>query len=164
MGASAKKYVCPPIGASRGGGHNLNPKFKTFGFLYTLKVNIKSNYLTSNTLSLLQTKLEEKKQLINFFMFSTLQFQIMGGVGALPPSPLYTPLRIKSRFLHRKFGHSDLTLPFYFREEKNIEILFISRCNVQSMKCPFNLIMIVKCSFTATSHFWIDIFMKSLHL
>ena len=40
-----------------GGRPNMNGKFKTFGFLDTLKVHIQSNYLTSTTLSLLQTKL-----------------------------------------------------------------------------------------------------------
>ena len=44
---------------SGGGGQNLNCKFKTFGFLDTLKVHIQSNYLTSTTLSLLQTELAE---------------------------------------------------------------------------------------------------------
>jgi len=90
VGASAKKYVCPPIGASRGGGHNLNPKFKTFGFLYTLKVNIQSNYLTSNTLSPRQTKLEEKKQLINFFyvLHSSISDYGWGG-GTAPFPPVY---------------------------------------------------------------------------
>ena len=48
---------------SRGGGanfQNLNRKFKTFGFLDTLNVHIQSNYLTSTTISLLQTKIAEK--------------------------------------------------------------------------------------------------------
>ena len=53
-----------------GGRKNLNRKFKTFGFLDTLKVNIQYNYLTSTTLSLLQTKLAEKTA--NYF-FHVLQ-------------------------------------------------------------------------------------------
>ena len=65
----AKKKFAPPPGAPRGGGQTLNCKFKTFGFLDTLKVHIQSNYLASTTLSRLQTKLAEKKQTI-FFMSS----------------------------------------------------------------------------------------------
>ena len=74
---------------------NLNCKFKTFGILDTLKVHIQSNYPTSSTLSLLQTKLAEKKNY--FFMFFTLQFQILNcdrftglwGHCPLAPPPLY---------------------------------------------------------------------------
>ena len=63
----------PPLELlGEGGGQNLNCKLKTFGFLVTLKVHIQSNYLAGTTLSLLQTKLAEKK-----LMFFTLQFQIL---------------------------------------------------------------------------------------
>ena len=37
--------------AQGGGGQNLNRKFKTLGFLDTLKVHIQSNYLTDTTFS-----------------------------------------------------------------------------------------------------------------
>ena len=53
----AKKWFTP---IERGG--NLNCKLKTFGFMDTLKVHIQSNYLTSTTLSLIQTKLAEKPE------------------------------------------------------------------------------------------------------
>ena len=49
---------------------NLNCKFETCGFLDNLKVHIQSNYLTSTTLSLLQTKLAEKTA--NKFLCSSL--------------------------------------------------------------------------------------------
>jgi len=44
----------------RGGGQNLNCKFKTFGFLDTFK-GTHTNYLANTTLSLLQTKLAKKQ-------------------------------------------------------------------------------------------------------
>ena len=50
----------PPRSSYRGGGKNLNCKFKTFGLLDTLKVHIQTNYLTRTNFSLLQTKLAEK--------------------------------------------------------------------------------------------------------
>ena len=59
------------------GGGDLNCKFKTFGFFDTLKVHIQSNHIASATLSLLQTKLTEKNSKLIFFMFFTLQFQIL---------------------------------------------------------------------------------------
>ena len=43
----AQNYFLPSPGARRGG--DLNCKFKTFGFLDTLKVHIQSNYITSTT-------------------------------------------------------------------------------------------------------------------
>ena len=64
----------PPLGAFP--GEKFYCKFKTFDFLDTLKGHIQSNYHANNTLSLLQTKLGEKKQQTNFFMLFTLQFQI----------------------------------------------------------------------------------------
>ena len=54
-----------------GGGQNMNRKFKTFGTLDPLKVHIQFNYLTSTTLSILQTKLANF-----FFILFTLKFQI----------------------------------------------------------------------------------------
>ena len=68
-------FLPPPLRDPRG-GPNLNCKLKTFGFLDTLKVYIQSNYLSSTTLSLLPTKLAEKKQQTYCFMFFTLHFQI----------------------------------------------------------------------------------------
>ena len=54
---------------SKGGrGQNLNCKFKTFGFLDTLNVHIQSNYLTSTTLSLIQTKLAGKNCKLIFYV------------------------------------------------------------------------------------------------
>ena len=79
---------------SRGGGQNLNCKFKTFGFLDTLKVHIQSNYLANTTLSLLQTKLAGKNSELIFFPlhFSVLDLKSVidlssRGVG-VPPLPL----------------------------------------------------------------------------
>jgi len=63
------QHFPPPLEAPRGG--DLNCKFKTFGFLDNLKLRIKSNYLASNTLSLLQTKLAEKNSK-QIFLFSSL--------------------------------------------------------------------------------------------
>ena len=50
----AKQFLCPSTRSSYGGGgwQNLNCKFKTFGFLDTLKVYIQYNYLTSKLLYL----------------------------------------------------------------------------------------------------------------
>ena len=57
-------------------GQNLNCKFKTFGFLDTLKIHLQSNYLTSTTLSLLQTKLAEKESKLIFLCSSLFSFRI----------------------------------------------------------------------------------------
>ena len=64
-----------PLRAPRGGGQNLKRKFKTVGFLDTLKVHIQSNYLTSTTSSPNQTKLAEKNSKLIFLILFTLQFQ-----------------------------------------------------------------------------------------
>ena len=61
---------CPPPRSSKGGAH-LNCKFIIFGFLDTLKVHIQSNYLTSPTMSLLQTKPPGKKTTNYFFSCSS---------------------------------------------------------------------------------------------
>ena len=53
-----------PGRASRGGGHNLNRKFKTFGFLDTLKVHI--DYTV-------QLPSERKQQIC---VFNTLHFSV----------------------------------------------------------------------------------------
>ena len=74
-----------------GGGANMNCKFKTFGFLDTVKVRIiQSNYLTNNTLSLLQTKLAEKNSELILLQSSVsdLKGQIEGGTAPCPP-PVY---------------------------------------------------------------------------
>ena len=69
-------FFAPPPRSSKGGAH-LNCKFIIFGFLDTWKVHIQSNYLTSPTMSLLQTKPPGKKTTnYFFFMFFTLQLQI----------------------------------------------------------------------------------------
>ena len=50
-----------------GRGQNLNNKFKTFDFLDTLKVHIRSNYLASIRSIYTSNKTIRKKQYINFF-------------------------------------------------------------------------------------------------
>ena len=65
---SEKKIFCPPLGAPRGGGKiwTVNSKYLASWILgisirYLKLVHIQSNHLESTTLSLLQTKLAEKK-------------------------------------------------------------------------------------------------------
>ena len=79
----AKIFCAPPtLRASRGWGQNLNHKFKTFGFLDSLKVN-HTLYTIHHTLysqiniqgllsSLHQTKLAEKKPANFYFQYSSL--------------------------------------------------------------------------------------------
>ena len=56
-GGSPRAYTEINLGGGKicvkrkGGGQNLNRKFKTLGFLDTLKVHIQSNYLTDTTFS-----------------------------------------------------------------------------------------------------------------
>ena len=72
--------LSPPSELLGGEGQNLYLKFKTFGLLDTLKVHIQSNYYMPITLQALISplnKISRKKQQINFFMFFTLQFQIL---------------------------------------------------------------------------------------
>ena len=59
--AKRKKCFLPPRPPPRSswGGQNANCKFKTFGLLNTLKVQIQSSY-TLQVLLYLQTKLAEK--------------------------------------------------------------------------------------------------------
>ena len=57
--AKRKKCFLPPPLEAPGGGQNANCKFKTFGLLNTLKVQIQSSY-TLQVLLYLQTKLAEK--------------------------------------------------------------------------------------------------------
>ena len=67
----------PPLGAFP--GEKFYCKFKTFDFLDTLKGHIQSNYHANNTLSLLQTKLGEKKQQTNFLCSSLFSFRFEFG-------------------------------------------------------------------------------------
>ena len=103
------KFFCPPQGTPRGGA-NMNCKFKTFGFLDTVKVRIiQSNYLTNNTLSLLQTKLAEKNSELILLQSSVsdLKGQIEGGTAPCPPP--CTPLKLHSLIL--KFRNKNIFLP-----------------------------------------------------
>ena len=85
----AQHFLCPPLRASREGGQNLNCKFKTFGFLDTLKVHVQlpfKDYLISPW-----DKTRRKKQQINLFNTLQFQFQIwkvmiaLRGMGHCPP-------------------------------------------------------------------------------
>ena len=67
-------FLPPPLRDPRG-GPNLNCKLKTFGFLDTLKVYIQSNYLSSTTLSLLPTKLAEKKLIVLCSLLFIFRFE-----------------------------------------------------------------------------------------
>ena len=76
-----------------------NCKFKTFGFLNTLKVNIQYNYLASKLLNSPSNKTSRKKQQTYFFMLfalfrfkSVMHCRVLGrGHWPLPPL-LCTPL------------------------------------------------------------------------
>ena len=85
-------FFVPPLRASREGGQNLNCKFKTFGFLDTLKVHVQlpfKDYLISPW-----DKTSRKKQQINLFNTLHFQFQIwkvmiaLRGMGHCPPPVL----------------------------------------------------------------------------
>ena len=67
----AQNKCLPLLGAPKGGGQNLNCKFKTFGFLDTVKVH--TNYHTSTTFYLIQTRLAKKQQ-SNFLCSSLFSF------------------------------------------------------------------------------------------
>ena len=98
--AKRKIFFCPPLGASRG-GQNSNCKFITLGFLdirhkykilkrHTYSPN---NYLLSTTLSLLQTKLAEKKHCFQFLqVFSFFKWY---NKCVVKGEKLHTALRIR---------------------------------------------------------------------
>ena len=105
LGGGVKYFFAPSPWSSLGGGQNLNRKFKTFGFLNTLKVHIHNtvqlpykDYFISSS-----NKTVRKKQQINVFntlhssvsdLKSVIALSSRGGKGlgrgTAPFHPLYT--------------------------------------------------------------------------
>ena len=89
MCEAQKMFSAPPLEAP-GGGQNANCKFKTFGLLNTLKVQIQSSYFTSTTLSSNKTSRKISRliflcSLLFRFRFKSVIALISEGGGKAPP-------------------------------------------------------------------------------